>query len=753
MELLVGVLAIAVGLLPVGKVRAEGAEADEPGGVRRLSEFGSLDDPAQVRAAYRKAVEALRAGGGVLVVPQAAWKQVGSLPLQGLVRTPAPPAETKRWRDGAGVTVVGVGERQTVVEVPPLKGLRIARPLRLAEGDSLPHWGTHPAITIDSELVYGASSYLDWVQEPVAKGKERRFYAPTIRGIRPGQFLNIHGGPGYGGGVTRACVKSLGYDTDKRMAYLVADTDRNHVAGAILHNKSNTGLVHMIQTSHNDNQTYDVKVIRNQYAHGDTYIYYCDFNYMSNVHSAAGDENGNCFAAFIRSKENHFRGTVESVDWSTCRLTFKRGAANVNTLGDSRPLINRNPAKALTKGRVWIVPGSCDGPSESPPQCRFAGGDYRTRLVKNPRTGVSELKIGGLIRGDKDCPWTPEVVGRYFALTTPGEKTPRGALRWYEITAFRANADGTKDIEIRRFWWGAKSAGAPLLYRRDNYTWDGHLRPLEYVIAPGTYVNDVSRAVAGGDRGGQRTLGLAPYADQAGPLDFAPGDAIEQAIGPDPFKPQALRVWMWEDVPGKYPSAVIDLANHGAASRFSAMTVAGGGATLEDTRRRHQRKPAWDNILVLNAASGVGINCRADFADAAILFHQPGREQPIKWHYAQAEGLPPKTASLTVSRATGELDFRGGGIRANGSISAAAGLSGEQAPARNLRGKNVAVPAKATSCRVRFAHPEADGDYAVFVEQTWLTARAVSDKGPEGFTVSFASPAPAAAKLDWMIVR
>ena len=38
---------------------------------------------------------------------------------------------------------------------------------------------------------------------------------------------------------------------------------------------------------------------------------------------------------------------------------------------------------------------------------------------------------------------------------------------------------------------------------------------------------------------------------------------------------------------------------------------------------------------------------------------------------------------------------------------------------------------------------EADGNYAVFVEQTWLTARAVTDKGPEGFTVSFASPAPA----------
>ena len=142
---------------------------------------------------------------------------------------------------------------------------------------------------------------------------------PTIRGISPGQFLNVHGGPGYGGGVTRAYVQSLGYDQEKRMHYFVADTDLNHVAGSIAHNKSNTGLIHMTQTSNADNQTYDVKVIRNQYAHGDTYIYYCDFNYMSNIHSAAGDENGNCYAAFVRSLDNNFKGTVEAIDWDNAR--------------------------------------------------------------------------------------------------------------------------------------------------------------------------------------------------------------------------------------------------------------------------------------------------------------------------------------------------------------------------------------------------------------------------------------------------
>ena len=188
----------------------------------------------------------------------------------------------------------------------------------------------------------------------------------------------------YGGGVTRGLVKSLGYDVEKQMSYFVADTDIDHEAGAIMHNKSNTGLVHMLQTSHNDNQTYDVKVIRNQYAHGDTYIYYCDFNYMSNIHSAAGDENGNCYAAFIRSKEDNFKGTVESVDWENAKLVFGNSAQNVQTLGDSRPLINRNPKKHITAGKVLIVTGRGDFDLPDPKMSLFEGTDYSTGLVKSP---------------------------------------------------------------------------------------------------------------------------------------------------------------------------------------------------------------------------------------------------------------------------------------------------------------------------------------------------------------------------------
>ena len=32
----------------------------------------------------------------------------------------------------------------------------------------------------------------------------------------------------------------------------------------------------------------------------------------------------------------------------------------------------------------------------------------------------------------------------------------------------------------------------------------------------------------------------------------------------------------------------------------------------------------------------MGLNCRADFTKAAILFQQPYHEQPIKWYYGFA---------------------------------------------------------------------------------------------------------------------
>jgi len=170
--------------------------------------------------------------------------------------------------------------------------------------------------------------------------------------------------------------------------------------------------------------------------------------------------------------------------------------------------------------------------------------------------------MGGLIRGDKDCPWDETIVGRWLAITDETERVWDGhashrteQLRWYQIDGFTKNADGTKEITIQRFWWGAKTMGSPTLYRPGNYTWDGHIRPLSYVIAPGTYVAEVSRAVPT-SKGAkmENLLGVAPYRDMKSPFDFEKEDPILQAVGPDPFVPTGLRIWTFDGVPGAYPS-------------------------------------------------------------------------------------------------------------------------------------------------------------------------------------------------------
>lgn len=54
---------------------------------------------------------------------------------------------------------------------------------------------------------------------------------------------------------------------------------------------------------------------------------------------------------------------------------------------------------------------------------------------------------------------------------------------------------------------------------------------------------------------------------------------------------------------------------------------------------------------------------------------------------------------------------------------------------------------------IAFLVEEPDADYAVFVEQTCISDRAIVKKVAKGFTVQFEKPAPDGAKLDWMIVR
>ena len=515
------------------------------------------------------------------------------------------------------------------------------------------------------------------------------------------------------------------------------------------------GILRMDTVSHNENQTFDVMLWRHNYSQGDNYMFDARFYYMGDVHSCAGDENGVVYAAFVESEVNGFHARVAAWDAATRELTYT-APVKADTLGSGRPVINLNPAKWITEGFVWIVAPSSWTAPPSPPQADpvFQGRSYPTRVEPNA-VGVNSLRMGGLIRFPKEAPVGREVVGRYFAVNEPGEHVPGGReiRRWYLIDGFKLNPDGTKDIEIIRHWWGAKAAGAPTLYKPENYSSDGHERRLSYIIAPGVNVYDVSDAVESAQvnpQGSRRILRLAPSPFAGTAVDFAPGDPVEQAIGPDPFKPIAFRSWVWDSVPGVFPAPIFDIANQGAVMRHSVMTVAGGTPNVADRAARHDRNPPWDSYFRFESACNNGIVFNADVAGSAILFEQPnGRAQPIAWRYDGGR----KEATLTVSPQDGTMTFDGDGLAVPGGLTSVSGLSGTATPARNLRGIAVAVPSGARRIVVPFQHREADADYAVFIQPNWLTAHAVVSRAESGFTVEFAQPPGSGAHLHWMLVR
>jgi hypothetical protein len=344
------------------------------------------------------------------------------------------------------------------------------------------------------------------------------------------------------------------------------------------------------------------------------------------------------------------------------------------------------------------------------------------------------------------------VYRAYFGIDQDDE-SPKGthARRWYLIQDVKTNADGTKDIEIVRHWWGAKAASSPTLYNPDNYTYDGHLRPLRYAIVPGVNAYEVAKALPG--PGSKPLLMLAPAPFAGTEVDFAPGDPIEQAIGPDPFHPQPFRSWTWDEVPGNFPASYFDVRNLGQVQRHSVLSIGGGsGDIAADKETRWSHSAVFDRLIDIKATARNGIVFDADVEGAALLFKQPHeRAQPIQWGYGSEDAR--KRASLSVSPSDGTLKYEGGGAAIPGGLSQLGGLSGSSVPARNLRGVSVAVQPGAKEVRIAFAAEEADDKYAVFVEGSWMSMHQVVERSTRGFLVRFSEGAPAGATIDWLLTR
>lgn len=719
-------------------------------GVFYLNEFGKIGSPKEAEASLEAASELIpKLGGGILIIPPETapgWQPRNR--SQHEIRVPDQPAPAKTWRESPSVTIVDPRGRFPALHTAPITGLTLRRVLDLHPGESLPHWNYNPMLGFENTIARGSTSYHDWLQEDVEAGENARFYVPTIRGLFPGMFITANGWSV----VERLYIKSLGYDAEKKAWYITADTTKPFKKGILLSNKNHVNILRMETSSHTENQTFDLHILRKNYSQGDNYLVDARFRYMGDVHSTAGDENGVLYAAFIQAELQAFRAKVSKWDAASGELTFKAGG-NVGTLGSGRPILNMNPQKRISEGAVFIVKAAlskADAAGDSTPGV-FEGKSYPNVFEKN-HLGILSARVGGLIRFSKHAPVDDSCIGLYFAVDQDDE-SPKGtqARRWYLIHSVKVNQDGTKDIEIVRHWWGAKPAGSPLLYNPDNYTWDGHERPLKYAIVPGVNAYEVSLALPGPDSKPVLKLSPAPFAGTA--RDFAPDDPIEQAIGPDPFHPQPFRSWTWDEVPSAFPASYFDVRNLGQVQRHAVMTVGGGSGNLpEDLQNRWSHAPVYDRWIDFRGTARNGIVFGADVSDAALLFQQPHqRAQPIVWSYLRED--QPQRASLSVSPETGTLLFDGPGTALPGGVTRVGGISGSEVSAKNLRAIDVPVPEGVREFSVSLPVAEADAQYGVFVENSWMTLHVVRQRTEKAFTVQFSEPAPAGARMSWLLLR
>lgn len=729
--------------------------------VRLLSEFGDLSTLQSAREALSTALATLVAeGGGVLVIPE---KAPEALRVENLTQT-----ERETSDEGPVVTIIDQRGGFFVFHVAPIgkhqegtwAGFRVERVLNLGN-ESLPHCGRHAAQAIDNYVISGATSYMATLTEAVSKGPDQRLYVDNIRGIWVGQYLNVTSSVvGYAPPYDRIRVKSIGWDAERKRNFFTADLEYDHPAGALVYNKHVVNGLQINGYSNCDNQTPgEIAVERYNYGVGDSFVISGMFKYMGDVFSGFGDEGGIVLNAETVGEVESFHSTVEAVDWSRDELTYAPGIVHAHTLSNSRPLINLNQSKWITKGRVRIVA----------PWMTYKGKTY-PGVIGGPGNVFNYQ--GGLIEGDAECPWDESIIGRFFAVIDPSEMlTPddsssvggyaqnpsRPIRRWYQIMELHRNDDGTKVIKILRVRWSAVAAGAPTLFRDDNYTSDEVDRPLPYAIAPGAWVYDISQGwahthVTGGhlDATYPRKLKLVPNGDRGTPFDFAPGDEIEQAIGPDPWQPRPLRIRQFDQIPSTMPSASVEIEQLGRVQVPYCINASAIIAGREQLDSRKDGKPPYGTVFHISALSNVGIDFRGDTLDSAIVFRQPnGHVQPIRWRN-DVTG----SSSLIVEPSTGDFVLAGGNLDVSGrALERLRGLSGTETPAANLRGINVPVPPGANELEIRFATPEADAAYAVSVLPSWPTTVCNPTKSAEGFTVQFGTPAPQGARLDWVIVR
>jgi hypothetical protein len=715
-----------------------------PAQTESLDRFGPIDTPAAAQATLEKALEQMqKRGGGLLLIPLHAaegWKPANNTQEQ--FRTPAPPAPAKNWRAGPGVTIVDCRQGIITLSPPQSTGTIISRVLNLPPMQTLGDRESYPMVDLVSAAIRGTSAYDLTLLEKVTAGADRRFYVSSIVGLRPGlslQSINSKISPVVVSEKSPPKIKSLGYDANSKRWYVIADTDVDIAQGVRFASATDTVTVRSNTDSHNENQTFDICLWRKNYSQGGGALVDAQLRYMSDMIPSSAGGGSVLYSARIENLTEPFRGKVASFDETKQELVYT-DPVNADTLGSGRPIINLNPTKCLT-GKAYVM---------------------------QPAGAI--IGWGGVIRST-DAAWTREIIGRYFAIDEPAEYVPGTARlrRWWLISGVK-DENGVKHLTIVRHWWGAKQvAGITNLYDPSNFTTDD-TKPklLNYIIAPGVNVYDASDGVESthvNPNGSRRTLRLAASSADGSPFRFAPGDPIEQAVGPDPFRVIPFRSWVFEDIPSGVSSPTFDIVNDSPIQRSSVLRIAGERLLAPPAgAAKSAGLVRYGSAIILEASSNRGIVFQGDTQDAAILIHQPGSatgdRQFINWMTAVGKGF--RTVRLSVDDEGGlhlpaqtPVSVSDHGVSGIKSLSAPKSTEAAKVANKgsNLRGLKLAVPKGATSLDVQFPLADADGAFAVNVRTSWITNTAVQSQSARGFNVQFDRPAPQGAFIDWLVVR
>ncbi len=713
--------------------------------IYELKNFGKVDSPQAAEQTFKKAKQAIIAkGGGILFISNSTAADFD------------PHSVVQQKLSGNSVMIVDIRGGKTRMVMPSL-GYRLPNDPhgygnlfldRQINQTAINPNGMNSNLRISNRVIKGLTSYFQMVKEYQLQPNDlMKVYPPTMAGLNVGAVLSVMQGRGKKGRTGEfeasssltANVVKLGWDKSKNAGYILLEKvnqrDRWGKLTALI-NKSSAGAIHIGDIIHCDGEMPGtISMEKKFFGQGDSFGMGMRYMYMGNIMSCMGDENGCGYTVDTWQMLDSFQGKVQKWDPKTGEMIYTMDSRRANTLGTSRPMINLNQDKWITRGKIKIMANNSSG-------------------------GIA---TNGYIMGI-GVNWSPAIIGRAIAVDTPEEYcgtatkgfwklnlAGRKVRRWWRITNYQKTANGEQRIWIERTRWAAYPKATPTLINEKNY-----YKELPYIIAPCTLVTDVSDGILAENKtsikgrsimpkpGDKRLVRLAPTGDTGTKFDFAPGDPVEQAIGPDPRHVIGVRVRHREANPSTLPSASFYSINNGAYPVYAALLVSGAHDNMQIPYHNKYRSG-----VEIAASSDNAIKITGKTGNAAILLKtSKGQSQKVIWSSAKHK------TSLSAVPETGDLKLEGGALdTSGGQIINTSGISMTGEKSFNLRGINVKVPAGQKEFSVHFTRPEPNADYAISVTPNWLTNLAVVSKNNSGFRVVFGTAAPAKAGLDWILIR